>query len=124
MDHFGGMRRNPGAMIAMVRLRWLEEVRQMSAIGTNRLCRRVRKHFRYWRFRRNAVATPIPLILTKGDNARVRENGITARLGVTTASYSCTGKGGLCSYRRTMLRVSLRGDKRNNIRARLEFGIR
>ena len=29
-----GMSRHPGSMIARVRLRWLEEVSQMSAIGT------------------------------------------------------------------------------------------
>jgi len=41
------------------------KARRESASGTNRACRRVRKHFRYWRFRRNAVAMPILLILTQ-----------------------------------------------------------
>ena len=47
--------------------------------------------------------------------------GSQSRLAVTTPSYSCTRKGGLCRYRRTMLRVRRRA---SNIRARLEFGIR
>ena len=41
------------------------KARRESASGTNRACRRVRKHFRYWRFRRNAVAMPILLILLR-----------------------------------------------------------
>src|SRR5262249_43234651 len=37
-DHNGGMSRHSDLMIARARLRWLGEVRQMSAIGTDLLC--------------------------------------------------------------------------------------
>jgi hypothetical protein len=32
-----GMKRHPGSMIARVRLRWLEEVRQILATGTEEM---------------------------------------------------------------------------------------
>ena len=40
---------SPRSMIARVRQGWVEEVRRMSAIGTERLCRPVAKYFRCWR---------------------------------------------------------------------------
>ena len=51
-------------MIASVQLRWFGEVRQMSAIGTDRLCRPVGKHFRCWRLTGSAAAVPILLSLS------------------------------------------------------------
>jgi hypothetical protein len=56
---------HPGSMIARVRLGWSGEVRQMSAIGTHRLSRRVQRDFRCWSLTGTATAVPIFLSLTQ-----------------------------------------------------------
>jgi hypothetical protein len=56
--------------------------------------------------------------------AKVRENGVTVEARSNDGVVFMHRKGGLCGYRHAMPRVSLRGDKRSNIRARLEFGIK
>ena len=56
--------------------------------------------------------------------AKVRENGVTIEARSNDGVVFMHRKGGLCGYRHAMPRVSLRGDKRSNIRARLEFGIK
>jgi hypothetical protein len=51
----------------------------MSAIGTDRLCQCVRKHFRYWKFSRNAAAVPVLLSLTRYrhyDRGQLRRQGV------------------------------------------------